>query len=426
MLDAVGDCLGFVEVQEMPNDDIFIPHWELSLEVTAPAVAFAYMLAAVKYCADAKIYVTLHCADNEFVDALKNLPGFICVDDEVDVEQADSQQQDTEEPSVSATAPVDLLVVCAHQDDELLTFGGIIADALAKGQNVKVACMGHGEKTCVRNVLNDGCTCDWHEGTHTYELSKPELIECRDRELLASAQALGVPAQDVVFASVRCLDDERDVLHTKAALELLLGRYHPARVVTHSPLPKVKGHADHRAIGLAAWLLNKSGAIANLEFAVEPYCIENALACNPSAKFYDLDLSEASVQAVQKAAPVYKKWNPAARSYAIGYHSVRREFDDFLAHPRFVMHDSDVLSEDGLEGLVDAWYLQAQVHQLNKNAQTLEQERAALNQRIDELQNQVSQARAELETVRNSTSFKLGWALTAPARHIKTKLRGEA
>ncbi|KQP85387.1 GlcNAc-PI de-N-acetylase [Methylobacterium sp. Leaf113] len=76
-----------------------------------------------------------------------------------------------------------LVVVAPHPDDESLGCGGIIAEARARGRDVRIV------------IVSDGC------GSHTHSALYPpeKLRDLRETELVDAAGILGVPAEAVTF-----------------------------------------------------------------------------------------------------------------------------------------------------------------------------------------------------------------------------------
>lgn len=78
-------------------------------------------------------------------------------------------------------------------------------------------------------------------------------------------------------------------------------------------------------------LLNK-GLIKKVCFFIEPYHFTQ-IAENPQLIPVKPTIHKASSQmqdALRNAIQSYSYWNPAKHRYAVGYHSVHTEFDDFL------------------------------------------------------------------------------------------------
>ena len=219
-----------------------------------------------------------------------------------------------------------------HQDDEVLTMGIPIVRCLNAGCNVYVVLCSDGVSSGVHGVLQNGQTCEKHEGAHTYALSDAEFIAARDAEFRQSCRALGCKEKNVIIPQNRCVDGFLTIAAVKELMQQtideLLDNGEEAVVHTLS-CNEANQHRDHRAVGAAAIELYESDErIKHLELYVEPY--EN------TGRFVTETIS-ADAQTRQRLAEAiesYKLWDPQKGRYAVGYHSVTNEFDDFLAAPK--------------------------------------------------------------------------------------------
>lgn len=228
------------------------------------------------------------------------------------------------------------LYFAPHQDDELLTLGVDICASVLRGDDVHVILCTDGSKSSIRGVLANGKACRRHEGLHTYDLSLPEFIQARDREFTDSCLALGVKPDHIHIPKDRNIDGS---LYSSKSQEIirrylsLLGE--DAVVCTHSPLNGPNQHKDHRTLGQAADSLLKQGVIKQAKFFIEPYLYSYAV--DMPQKYPGLPVvTEASDQVkerVKAAVGSYTRWDPENGRYAVGYHSVSTEFNDFLNNP---------------------------------------------------------------------------------------------
>lgn len=140
--------------------------------------------------------------------------------------------------------PVDLLVVAAHPDDEVATFGAIIPHSLVLGRTVAVACLTRQADT--------------------------EIAALRENELRASLRTCGLPNEPVLgsfpdcgyvapgrFESLAWVWERwggRDA--ATAYMASLYRRFRPRVVFAHHPETGEYGHPNHMAAGWAcvdAW-----------------------------------------------------------------------------------------------------------------------------------------------------------------------------
>lgn len=220
-----------------------------------------------------------------------------------------------------------------HQDDELLSMGVDVCASVLAGDDVHVVLCSDGSKSGVRRTLCNGKTCAKHEGKHTFELSTPEFIQARDREFTDSCLALGVPRENIHIHEKREVDGSFVTKNGEAIIRHYLEKLgKDALVCTISPSNGAAQHRDHKALGKAADNLVMSGVISAARFFVEPYHYHQ-IAENPRAIPVLPEIQKASpkvAQRIRNAIAAYSLWNPTEGRYAVGYHSVTTEFDDFL------------------------------------------------------------------------------------------------
>lgn len=226
-----------------------------------------------------------------------------------------------------------MLYFAPHQDDELLTMGIDISTSISKKQDVHVILCTDGSKSNVRKTLNNGKTCPKHEDAHTYDLSPEEFTQARDREFLGSCAALGVPSSNVHILENRYIDGSLSVENAETVIKHFLSVYGEDSVVcTISSNNGPAQHRDHKALGKAAENLLNKKIIRELKLFIEPYHAEK-LIHNPRllSIYPTIEKASADIQEkIKKAIASYSYWNPAEQRYAVGYHSVTTEFNDFL------------------------------------------------------------------------------------------------
>lgn len=226
-----------------------------------------------------------------------------------------------------------VLYFCPHQDDELLTMGINICSDVRKGKNVHIILCTNGSKSSVRKILNNGKRCSIHEGAHTYDLSIEEFIQARDREFIGSCTALGVEAANIHIPEKRDIDGFLSVNNAEEIIKHYYSIYgHNAVVCTISPNNGPSQHQDHKALGKAADHLLRQGIIKEVRFFIEPYHfgqIQDNPRLIPIAPTITTPSADIET-AIRKAVRSYSIWDPAERRYAIGYHSVTSDFDNYL------------------------------------------------------------------------------------------------
>lgn len=232
-----------------------------------------------------------------------------------------------------------VLFFAPHQDDELLTLGAYAQHVIAEGADAHVVLCSDGAKSCVREVLADGQSCGKHDGVHAFELDEGAFSDARDREFLSSCQAIGFRPSRIHFAPKRAVDG---CLSQEEALDIIqwfLAISPHAEVCTISPLVGESQHRDHRHLGEAALELYRKGRIRSLNLFVEPYCLDAFRQENPGIELAsETASSPESARKLADAISQYCLWEPENKRYAIGYHSVTGEFDEFMREPASFWH----------------------------------------------------------------------------------------
>ncbi|MBQ1476665.1 MAG: PIG-L family deacetylase [Erysipelotrichaceae bacterium] len=226
-----------------------------------------------------------------------------------------------------------ILYVIPHQDDELLTMGVSITRSSMELKEVHVLLCSDGSRSKVRQRLNNGQTCEKHPGIHEYDLSIEEFIEARDREFKGSCKALGVREENIHIPVRRETDGSvleegvRDILYHDVSLKDY------EKVISIYPFGSSQ-HKDHVAVGKAVWSLWKEGAISCAEFYLEPYCLKASLEENDKLTVREVKAGFFLKKRVKEAISSYCLWRPEEGRYAVGYHSVKRDFDDYMEECR--------------------------------------------------------------------------------------------
>ncbi len=232
-----------------------------------------------------------------------------------------------------------MLFFAPHQDDELLTLGAYAQRAILDGADAHVVLCSDGAKSYVRGLLADGQTCDKHEGSHSYELDEAAFSDARYREFQASCRAIGYRPSRIHFAPKRTVDGSLSKDEAHDIISWFLAIYPDAEVCTLSPLVGESQHRDHRHLGEAALELFREGRMRSLKLFVEPYCLDAFRSENPGIELERVAADDKKAAArLSDAILQYCLWDPANGRYAIGYHSVTNEFDDFMRTPASYWH----------------------------------------------------------------------------------------
>jgi LmbE family N-acetylglucosaminyl deacetylase len=236
-----------------------------------------------------------------------------------------------------------------HADDETLNMGITIAEHVAAGRDTHVVLLTHGRQTGAINVING----DHVNGGYFWEIKHDpaiegyepitvdEMAEARVREFYNACGQLGVP---VANRHVHYLDDPASdggesitYNEAKAIIQSYIDQYPDA---DHYTLSYHDIHPDHAACGQALRDLYNEGAITyNVRFVISVATLNDLKAQGkPMIGAKDLPTNADITKRVRNACRCYAAWAPNVDSYAVGYHSVSQQFDQFLADPFHYVH----------------------------------------------------------------------------------------
>ena len=364
------------------------------------------------------------------------------------------------------------LFIIAHQDDELLTFGGGILESVFAGDAVYVICVTKGEASDVRRQLANGKSCFWHEGTHEWKIDASDFALSRDSELFDSCLALGVDNERVMMPPSRFADGTLVPWEAARQMRALLREYPGASLVTHTPCESESQHPDHQALGIAALIVAHELDV-NVEFFVEPYRVEQFEREHPDVECERLEITDpAQAAMLDGARAAYSLWDPARKRFAIGYHSARTYHDQLASKPVFFRHGPGA---NMLDASLESWgdkrlskvidpleattkrlevemaireeeetSLKAEIARLKSDAAQADKEHDALEEAVKQLETAAKKREADkaalqkekadllarneqlelkIEALKASRSYRLGRALSAPYRALKRLLK---
>ena len=226
-----------------------------------------------------------------------------------------------------------MLYFAPHQDDELLSMGIDICNSIRKGYEVHVILCSDGSRSCVRRMLNNGKKCNKHDGIHCYELTVEEFIQTRNREFRDSCLALGVPENHIHIPEKCAVDGSVYQEDMESLMREIIADFGEAAVVcTLAPNNGPDQHKDHKTLGRAALNLMHAGVVRQVRLFVEPYHyhqiadIPEFIPVEPCV----LEASDEVKEKIRNAVGAYSLWAPDQKRYAVGYHSVGTEFNDFV------------------------------------------------------------------------------------------------
>lgn len=214
-------------------------------------------------------------------------------------------------PNVSANTKIAVYIV-PHQDDETISMGADIVAHVAAGRPVKLVMVHDGTASAARAKI-----CQ----STGYCLTVAEFGAARDREFIAAAAKLGVPASNITFEKLP--EAQSTSAQAEAVIDKYIALYPGASFKTMSWLDL---HPDHARLGYAMNNRCVFGKITDCRFFQSPlYQHGSTIKRNPvvtpkSGKYTNKPL-------VQAAANEYKYWNPAQGRYSVGYYSVKQQID---------------------------------------------------------------------------------------------------
>lgn len=231
------------------------------------------------------------------------------------------------------------VVLTPHPDDETLSLGVWIADAVEHRHRVIVVSITDGRSTGAITAVSTQLR---------RKVTRDEIGDARIRELRAASAALGVAPGDVYAA--RC-DAEASysgtrvtVSEARAVIEAFAARFPQATFATMSWM--AERHADHLAVGEALRDAAETGVVQHSTFAI------SRLWWGLRAPYPVRDVRPVSVavrRRVLAAAATYRVWDPRQKRYSIGWLSVRRQFNALLADPHDRVHAGPTPTKPGIE-----------------------------------------------------------------------------
>lgn len=301
------------------------------------------------------------------------------------------------------------LFFVAHQDDELLTFGGTIVELLLEQQTVYVACLSKGEKSMARGLLGNGQTCPWHHGAHNKNMDEEEFSHLRDKEFYDSCLALGVASERILMPTKRLTDGMATPWDAYQIMDDLFMRTQGAILHTHTPLGGSSQHRDHQALGVAGLMLRLQHG-CDTRFYLDPYLMDGSEDTVLGESVICSDVTDEAMRSrLARAAASYRRWDPEASRFAIGYHSVPDYYAKLDSRAAFWRHEVDI---DRLPDAFEMWYQKATTAQ--RAVDNLQND-ASLRQ----LEGENAQLRNEMDALMNSRSYRFGRALTSPWRMLR-------
>lgn len=231
-----------------------------------------------------------------------------------------------------------------HADDELLSMGVAVLQAVRRGEQVHLVLLTNGAADLTCQCLRGEMDCAWHARRHDpatesfadQPFDKDAFVRARQQEFLRSAEILGVPQERIrLFRFPDGALPQEQV--RRIALEYEDDPTIDGPKSHHTMSHVVEWHADHIAAGRALEQLWREGRIA-------PPCgyVKRSMwhAIQPHHAVQDIAAAGEEERAILRRAAVeaYSTYDPARGFYAIGRHSVPESFDSLLGDMRNRRH----------------------------------------------------------------------------------------
>lgn len=235
--------------------------------------------------------------------------------------------------------PLPAVYFSPHQDDETLSMSVDILRHIAAGRDTHVVLFTDGGNTGARWSINGynsdtstPVTSSWWGSRHdpTVEdytpLTWSTTYDARDTEFKSACGALGVPPYNVHIIRTT----NRTVAGFKATMQSIINQFPIG--TGYKTMSPIDTHAEHRVGAQALWELWNDGVISDVRFWLSRLDVMNGVT---AGSYLTGTTTATELKKIEQATRSYKAWNPAAGSFAVGYHSVASQFDSLLADPKF-------------------------------------------------------------------------------------------
>jgi LmbE family N-acetylglucosaminyl deacetylase len=230
-----------------------------------------------------------------------------------------------------------------HPDDELLSFGVIASEYVALGYEVIYVLLTNGSTSTAIKLINGELASPGngarfaYKGTHNpavagySPLSVEDIGRARVTEFKSSAGEMNI-SPNRVYTYNLLQENELAVDAVVSTMQEIVAQYPEA---VHWTMSTIDIHPHHRASGEALRLVSE-GTSLRTGFTISRTTWE-LLAAEREKPASDLPTTfffkpvPDRMQRVRNAALTYNAWNPQAGSFAVGYTSVPKQFEELDA-----------------------------------------------------------------------------------------------
>jgi len=227
-----------------------------------------------------------------------------------------------------------------HPDDELLSFGPIASEYVALGYELIYVLLTSGSSTSAIKLINGEVAAPGNANRFVFrgkhdpavsgyaQLTVADVGKARIIEFRSAAGEMQVKPNNVYVHDL-LVEDELPVQSVVAVMNEMVSSYPNA---IHWSMSTIDIHRHHRAAGEALRQATVSTSIKTgfaLSRPTWPQIEKQKSFNNPEIpETFSFKPLADRVQRLRNAALPYFAWNPIAGSFAIGYSSVPKQFDD--------------------------------------------------------------------------------------------------
>ncbi|CAN2223370.1 N-acetylglucosaminyl phosphatidylinositol deacetylase-related [Candidatus Nanopelagicaceae bacterium] len=246
----------------------------------------------------------------------------------------------TLDSSVLTSRTKQVVFYAPHPDDELLSFGVIASEYIALGYEVIYVLLTSGSTSTAIKLINGELASPGngtrfvYKGMHNPSISgyAPLSIEdigrARVTEFKSSAGEMNVPPQRIHTLNLL----KENELHTEDVVGAMLEIVALYPQAIHWTMSTIDIHPHHRAAGESLRLIAEGTELLTgysiSRTTWDALTAERARMNATLPTTYLFKPSTDRMQRVRNAALPYNAWNPQAGSFAVGYTSVPKQFED--------------------------------------------------------------------------------------------------